>query len=89
MSIGIISSLIKDGVLLVLKLSAPILGAALIIGLIIAIFQAVTSIQEQTITFVFKLFVILAVLLLLSGWIFTSLSNYTINLFEMIPEMAK
>lgn len=87
-SVGFVSSLIKDGVLLVLKLCSPILGAALVIGLIIAIFQAVTSIQEQTLTFVFKLFVILLALLLLSGWIITSLCNYTINLFEMIPDLA-
>ena len=89
MTLGTITALIRDGVFLVLKLTAPILGAALIIGLIVAIFQAVTSIQEQTLTFVPKLFVILAVLLLLASWIFASLRSYTVNLFEMIPEMAR
>ena len=89
MTLGTITALIRDGVFLVLKLTAPILGAALIVGLIVAIFQAVTSIQEQTLTFVPKLFVILAVLLLLASWIFASLRSYTVNLFEMIPEMAR
>ena len=89
MSIGFVSSIIIDGVFLVLKICAPILGAALIIGLIIAIFQAVTSIQEQTITFVFKMVVILVVLVFLASWIFTSLCNYTTTLFQMIPDMAR
>ena len=89
MSIGFVSSIIRDGFFLVLKICAQILGAALIIGLIIAIFQAVTSIQEQTITFVFKMVVILVVLVFLASWIFTSLCNYTTTLFQMIPDMAR
>jgi flagellar biosynthetic protein FliQ len=89
MSLGTISALIRDGVFLVLKLSGPILLSALIIGLIIAIIQAVTSIQEQTLTFVPKLLVILLALVLLGSWMFASLRSYTINLFEMIPEMAR
>jgi flagellar biosynthetic protein FliQ len=89
MSLGTISALIRDGVFLVLKLSGPILLSALIIGLIIAIIQAVTSIQEQTLTFVPKLLVILLALVLLGSWMFASLRSYTINLFELIPEMAR
>ena len=89
MSIGFVSSIIRDGVFLVLKICAPILVSALIICLIIAIFQAVTSIQEQTITFVFKMVVILVVLVFLASWIFTSLCNYTTTLFQMIPDMAR
>lgn len=88
MTIGDLVSLMRGGVLEVLTITAPVLGAALIIGLIIAILQAVTSIQEQTLTFVPKLFAILAVLALLGGWMFASLRGYTINLFNMIPEIA-
>lgn len=88
MSIGDLVSLMRNGVLEVLVITAPVLGAALIIGLIIAILQAVTSIQEQTLTFVPKLFAILAVLALLGGWMFASLRGYTLNLFNMIPEVA-
>jgi flagellar biosynthetic protein FliQ len=68
---------------------APVLGAALIIGLIVAIFQATTSIQEQTLTFLPKLLVILLVLSLLGGWMFSSLRTYTINIFRMIPDLAR
>ena len=63
--------------------------SALIVGLIVAIFQAVTQIQEQTLTFLPKLLVILAVLALLCGWMFTELGEYTINLMKKIPDIAK
>lgn len=89
MSLGTVTALIRDGVFLVLKLSSPILIAALVVGLIVAIIQAVTSIQEQTLTFVPKLLVILIALVLLGSWMFASLRSYTVSLFEMIPDMAK
>ena len=73
----------------VFKLAAPVLGTALVVGLIIAIFQATTSIQEQTLTFLPKMLVILAALALLGGWMFASMRGYTLNLFEMIPQLAK
>ncbi|MBP5436761.1 MAG: flagellar biosynthetic protein FliQ, partial [Treponema sp.] len=63
------------------------LGAALIIGLVVAIFQATTSIQEQTLTFLPKLLVMLIVLALLAGAMFTSMKNYTVGLFQMIGRM--
>ncbi|MBO5400657.1 MAG: flagellar biosynthesis protein FliQ [Spirochaetaceae bacterium] len=89
MSLGTVTALIRDGVFLVLKLSSPILIAALVVGLIVAIIQAVTSIQEQTLTFVPKLLVILIALVLLGSWMFASLRSYTVSLFEMIPDMAR
>lgn len=88
MDIGNIVSLMRDGVSQVLMLIAPVLGAALIIGLIVAIFQATTSIQEQTLTFLPKMIVILTVLALLGGWMFSTLSDYTVTLFEAIPDLA-
>ena len=89
MNLGIITTLLRDGVFLVLKLSGPILLAALIVGLVVAIIQAVTSIQEQTLTFVPKLLIILIALVLLGSWMFASLESYAISLFEMIPQMAR
>jgi len=89
MSIGQIVSLLQGGVFEILKLVSPVLIAALVIGLIIAIFQATTSIQEQTLTFAPKFFVILAVIALLGGWMFTSLREYTVHLFEMIAFMGR
>ena len=89
MSFGQISSLLRDGILQVLILAAPLLISALVVGLVVAILQATTSIQEQTLTFVPKVIVILLVLALLGGWMFTSLGDYTVQLFRMIPAMAR
>lgn len=89
MSLNTIVTLMQQGIWQVFILSAPVLGVALVIGLIVAIFQAVTSIQEQTLTFLPKMFAILLVIALLGGWMYTQLGTYTINLFKMIPEMAK
>lgn len=89
MSIGQIVSLMRGGVIQILLLIAPPLVVALVIGLIVAIFQAVTSIQEQTLTFLPKLIGILLVISLLSGWMFSDLRNYTISLFQMIPQIAR
>jgi flagellar biosynthetic protein FliQ len=73
----------------VLLLAAPLLISALVVGLVVAIFQATTSIQEQTLTFVPKIIAILLVLGFLGGWMFSSLGDYTIQLFKMIPAMAR
>jgi flagellar biosynthesis protein FliQ len=89
MSIGQIVSLMRSGVQEIIVLVAPVLGVALIIGLIVAIFQATTSIQEQTLTFLPKLLAILIVLALLGGTMFASLRDYTVTLFNMIPDFAK
>jgi flagellar biosynthetic protein FliQ len=88
-SIGDVTSLLRDGILEVLLLAAPLLISALVVGLVVAIFQATTSIQEQTLTFVPKVVAILLVLGFLGGWMFSSLGDYTIQLFKMIPAMAR
>lgn len=89
MSLGMVVNLMRGAVFQVFVLCAPILGAALIVGLIVAIFQATTSIQEQTLTFLPKMLVILLMLALLGGWMFAMLSNYTTNLFSQIPNLAR
>ena len=89
MSIGDLVTLLRDGLFQILIMIAPVLGVALVVGLIIAIFQAVTSIQEQTLTTVPKIFAILAVLALLGGWMFSSMRDYTVQIFQMIPQLVR
>ena len=89
MSIGMIVNLMREGIFLVFVLAAPILLAALVVGLIVAIFQATTSIQEQTLTFVPKILTILGMLALLGGWMFGVLRDYTVRLFDMIPQLVQ
>jgi flagellar biosynthetic protein FliQ len=88
-SIGEVVALLRGGILQVLFLAAPLLFSALIVGLVVAILQATTTIQEQTLTFVPKVITILLVLALLGGWMFTSLGEYTTQLFQRIPDMAR
>lgn len=89
MTLGQIISLMRGAVSQIISTIAPVLGLALIVGLIVAILQAVTSIQEQTLTFLPKLLVILIVIALLGGTMFSSLSEYTVALFNRIPDFAK
>ena len=84
-----VSFLLQQGVLQILKIASPLLLSALLVGLVVAILQAATSIQEQTLTFVPKIFTIMIILALLGGWMFKSLKEYTIQLFMRIPDMAR
>jgi flagellar biosynthetic protein FliQ len=88
-SIGDVTAILRQGIFETLMLAAPLLLSALLIGLIVAILQATTSIQEQTLTFVPNMVVILTVLALLGGWMFSSLGQYTVELFRRIPDMVK
>lgn len=89
MSFGMIVSLMRNGIFQVFILAAPVLVAALIVGLVVAIFQATTSIQEQTLTFVPKILTILGMLALLGGWMFGVLRDYTVRLFDIIPQLVQ
>ena len=89
MSIGDVTNLLRQGVIQVLMLASPMLVSALVIGLVVAILQATMSVQEQTLTFVPKMLVILLVLAFLGGWMFTSLGEYTTELFRRIPQIAR
>ena len=66
-------------------LSAPILGGALIVGLLISIFQAVTQIQEQTLAIIPKMAAIVAIIAILSSWLLTQASTYMTSIFVNIP----
>lgn len=88
MTLNVIEHLLQSGILQVLKMTLPVLGSALIVGLIVAIFQATTSIQEQTLTFLPKFLTILVVIALLGGWMFTSTRQYFMDILTMIPRMS-
>lgn len=89
MDIGFAVNLLRNAVLQILILSAPMLLIGMLVGLIISIFQATTSIQEQTLTFVPKIAAILLALMFFGPWMLATLSNYTVALFQQIPAMVK
>jgi flagellar biosynthetic protein FliQ len=63
-------------------LSAPLLGAALVTGLVVSILQAITQINEQTLTFIPKMIVIGVVMVIAGPWMLDILTHFTTNLFE-------
>ena len=77
-------NLVSSSIIEMLILSAPALIVGMVVGLIISIFQATTSIQEQTLTFVPKIAAILISIILLGPWMFNSISQFTIRLFDQI-----
>ena len=68
---------------------APILGASLLVGLLISIFQAMTQIQEQTLTFIPKIVAIGLILLLLGPWMLNIITGFTINLFNQLANFGQ
>lgn len=67
------------------QIAAPILGTALLVGLLISILQVVTQIQEMTLTFVPKILAVVFVILLFGNWMLTALVNYASELIRNIP----
>ncbi|MDK2812925.1 MAG: flagellar biosynthesis protein FliQ [Clostridiales bacterium] len=87
MSQGEVLNIFQQAILVTLKLAGPLLIVSIVIGLIIAVFQAATQIHEQTLTFVPKLLAIALMLLLLGSWMITTLSDLMQNLFGIISSL--
>jgi flagellar biosynthetic protein FliQ len=76
--------LAKEALGTAMLVGGPILGVSLLVGLLVSIFQAMTSIQEQTLSFIPKILAIIALMLLLGPWMLTVLTTYTTNLFSQL-----
>jgi flagellar biosynthesis protein FliQ len=81
--------LLKQMIYQALAIAAPILITAMIIGLCISLFQAVTTINEQTLTFVPKALAVIGVVLLLLPWIVRSLIEFTTSVIQKMPQMVQ
>lgn len=86
MSSQFVIKLAGEAVYTVLKASAPMLVIALVVGLIISIFQATTQIQEQTLAFVPKIVAVLLSVLIFGPWILNTLVDFTFNLFNNLHQ---
>lgn len=78
----VIIDIFTQTLVLIIKVSAPMLLVSLVVGLIVSILQTITSIQEQTLTFVPKLLAIFLTLMLAGNWILTTLKEFIIELFQ-------
>lgn len=82
MTIEMVSDMMQEGLLVILKTAAPPLIVSLIIGLAISIFQTVTSIQEQTLTFVPKIVGMFVCLMILGHWMLNNMTTYMTDLWQ-------
>lgn len=89
MSTDFAVQIIYNGVILTILLSMPAVGIGLIIGFIISLFQAVTQIQEQTLTFVPKVVAVLGIVAVTSPWMASLLIDFTVTLWANIPAMIR
>ncbi len=89
MDLGNLIQLMRSAIITIITVASPVLIVAMGVGLIVSIFQATTSIQDQTLTFVPKILAILGVLAVMFGWMVTRLTSFTIQLFEQIPDLVK
>ncbi len=83
MTTDIVVDIAREALWMIIKCSAPMLLVSLLIGLLVSIFQTVTSIQEQTLTFVPKMLGIFITLLICGGWILNSIVEFVVNLYSM------
>lgn len=84
-----IINLFREAFYTAMLVAAPILLVSLFVGLVISVFQAATSIQEFTLTFVPKIVAVAIVLVLLLPWMMDVLITFTVNLFQHIPELTR
>lgn len=83
----IILGVANQAVWTVLMVAAPVLGAALITGLLISILQATTQIQEMTLVFVPKIVVVFLVVIIFGPWMLDIITTFTYDIFASIPQM--
>ena len=84
---GEIIQVAQDAVVTIISVAAPLLGVALVIGVVVSIFQATTQINEQTLAFVPKIVGIFIALLVFGGWMLTTLSEFTTRIFGYATTM--
>lgn len=82
------SRLANEGLWLILILSLLPLLASLIVGLVVSLFQALTQIQEQTLTFVPKIIATILVIMITAGWMMDTLREFAINAFDMMLRIS-
>lgn len=80
---------VNQAIKVTLMLSAPMLIGALVVGVLVSIFQAVTQINEQTLSFIPKILVIIAALVIFSPWMMETMVSYTRDLILSIPELIR
>lgn len=79
----------RNALTLTLMLSAPMLLAALVIGLIVSVFQALTQINEVTLSFVPKIIAVFAAIAVAGPWLLNTMVAYTVSMFDLLPHFVR
>ena len=82
-----VMEVMKEAMMVAFEIAGPLLIVSIVVGLIVAIFQAATQIHEQTLTFVPKLLVIALVLLALGAWMFKVMDEFVVELFAIMASL--
>jgi flagellar biosynthetic protein FliQ len=85
LAVDIMRNLLQTGLLLAI----PILGTATVVGLLVSFIQSITSLQEQTLTFVPKLICVSLAIVIASNFILKTMTDFCISMFNLIPTMAQ
>lgn len=80
---------IQESLKTAVMLTAPLLGVALVVGLVVSLIQALTSIQEMTLSYVPKMAAVAVVLLILAPWMMEILADFTVNVLTFIPDVSR
>ncbi|MFP4661030.1 MAG: flagellar biosynthesis protein FliQ [Halanaerobiales bacterium] len=83
---SVVISIGRDSLYTVIQIILPVVGLGLLTGLIVAIFQATTQIQEQTLAFIPKILVIMLAVVIFGPWMLSTMVDFVTNLFQNIPQ---
>jgi flagellar biosynthetic protein FliQ len=89
MTEDVVLSIGRDAIWTTVLLASPLLIAALVVGLVVSIFQAVTQINEATLTFIPKMLAIVVMMIVLAPWMTQILTSYTTELFTSLPNYVR
>lgn len=87
MTVELVNNIIQNAMMALMMISAPMLLASLVVGLVISIFQAATQINEMTLSFIPKLFALFFTLIFAGPWMINTLIDYTLRLYQSIPKL--
>jgi flagellar biosynthetic protein FliQ len=88
MTVTEVTEIMREALWVTIKLSLPVLLVALIVGLVVSLFQALTQIQEMTLSFIPKILSVFAALVFLFPFMLTTLMEYTIKLFDRLQTVG-
>lgn len=86
---GTVIQLGHNTLMVAIMMAAPLLGVTLVVGIAISIFQAVTQINEMTLTFVPKVLAVFVVLVVFGPWMLSTMIGFTTRLFDYLPELVR